>query len=91
MNALRRHAPKGATILNLARYGQFMSRKHKGDRDSITVRTPRPVGDVLRAEAERRGMFVSDYVSALLARQVGMPELAAMAEPREDQELPVAN
>lgn len=68
-----------------------MPQKHKGDRDTITVRTARPVGEHTRAEAERRGMFVGEYVSALLAREAGMPELAPMAEPREDQELPVAN
>lgn len=66
--------------------------RHKGDRDSLVTRMPRAVGEAARSEAERRGATISDFVAALIAREVGLPELAPMPEPikpRRQESLPL--
>lgn len=56
-------------------------RPSKGPRDAMMIRPHAEVGDAIRELAEAEGYTISGYVSALLAREVGRPELA----PKPDQ------
>lgn len=51
-------------------------RKSKGDRDNFAVKPMRPVGDVIRTNADKLGMTYGDYCAAILSTALGMPELA---------------
>lgn len=52
-------------------------RRSKGDRDHLTTRPPLVVGSAVRAKSKSLGYeYVSDYVAALLARDVEMDDLA---------------
>jgi len=64
-------------------------RPSKGDRDAFKVRPARPVGDRVRELADAAGMPYGEYISAILAREVGMPDLAPRAENADRQELPI--
>lgn len=67
-------------------------RPSKGDRDAFLVRPPRPIGNVIRQRANALGMSYSDFVSSVVARELGMtehfpqPSLHSTA-----QELPIAD
>lgn len=66
-------------------------RKSKGDRQALLSRVPDPIAEAVRERAEERGMTVSDYIASLLAREVGMTELApeAPATVHHQEELPI--
>jgi hypothetical protein len=64
-------------------------RKSKGDRDNFAVKPMRPVGDVIRANADRLGMTYGEYCAAILSTALGMPEYAPLPTPVEQQELPL--
>lgn len=67
-----------------------MPRAHKGDRDIMVTRPARAVGDEIRRRADEQGLTISDYVSRVLALEVGRPDLApAIPARRRDQELPL--
>ncbi len=67
-----------------------MPQRHKGDRLQLVSRTPTPVGEAVRHNAEERGMNVSDYIASILAREVGLPELAPVAAVQQSRvELPI--
>jgi hypothetical protein len=54
-------------------------RKSKGDRQALISRVPTPLADVVKAEADRRGMSLSDFIAASLAGTVGQPQLAPLS------------
>ena len=64
-------------------------RKSKGDRENFAVKPMRPVGDVIRANADRLGMTYGEYCAAILSTALGMPEYAPQPLPAEQQELPL--
>jgi len=64
-------------------------RKSKGDRDNFAVKPMRPVGDVIRANADRLGMTYGEYCAAILSTALGMPEYAPPTNAVEQQELPL--
>ena len=64
-------------------------RKSKGDRDNFAVKPMRPVGDLIRANADRLGMTYGEYCAAILSTALGMPEYAPQPTPVEQQELPL--
>jgi len=64
-----------------------MPRASKGDRDIMVARMPREVGDAVRRQAADAGVTLSDYIAALLAREVGRSDLAPPR--RLDEELPM--
>lgn len=68
-------------------------RPHKGPRDAMMIRPHEDIGRVVRARAEEAGYTVTGYVSAVLAREVGLPNLAPEPDgpPAEKQreELPL--
>lgn len=66
-----------------------MPRAHKGDRDMMVARMPRPVGDAVRQRARQQGVPLSDYIARVLAASVDMDHLAPPPPPRLDQELPM--
>lgn len=67
-------------------------RKLKGERAPIMSRVLMPVAEAIRDNAETRGISVNDYVASLLAREVGMPELAPEVPVRNKvEELPIAD
>ncbi|GGI42656.1 hypothetical protein GCM10010988_40130 [Cnuibacter physcomitrellae] len=51
-------------------------RQSKGDRRAIISRVPVPLGDAVSLAAHQRGMSVNDFVASVLAREVGMADLA---------------
>ena len=62
-------------------------RASKGERDLFLTRTTVPVGQSVRASAEREGyLSLSDYVAAVLAEHEGMPDQAPQPRPRSAQE-----
>lgn len=65
-------------------------RPSKGDRHKTMTSLPRPIHDVLKAQAEATGTPVSDLVADLVARGLGMPEYApAPPKIQYQQELPL--
>ncbi|QJU56278.1 toxin-antitoxin system HicB family antitoxin (plasmid) [Herbiconiux sp. SALV-R1] len=54
-------------------------RHGKGERTALISRVAPPLGEAVRVQAEERGMSVNDYVASVLAREVGMTELAPQA------------
>ena len=64
-------------------------RKSKGDRDNFAVKPMRPVGDVIRANADRLGMTYGEYCAAVLSNALGMPEYAPQPVTSDQQELPL--
>ncbi len=52
-----------------------MPRRHRGDRDSLTVRPPADVGAELRARAREAGMSVTDYGTLVMAAFLGRDDL----------------
>jgi len=64
-------------------------RPSKGDRDAMMIRPARSLGTLVREEAERRDMTISDYVATLLAEAHDRPDLAPTPPRRStDKELP---
>lgn len=53
-----------------------MGRPSKGERDQITAKPAKPLGMVIRANADLLHMSYGDYLVHLAAHQLGMPELA---------------
>jgi predicted HicB family RNase H-like nuclease len=66
-------------------------RQSKGDRQALISRVATPLGEAVREKAEARGMSVNDYIASVLAREVGMVDLAPQSPimPRY-QELPIS-
>jgi hypothetical protein len=69
-------------ILNAHRFSAMTSQRYrggrqsKGDRQALISRVATPLGEAVREKAEARGMSVNDYIASVLAREVGMAELA---------------
>jgi hypothetical protein len=61
-----------------------MGRRTKGDRDTLVVRVMRPMGDTIRRNANECGISINDYVTAILARELEMPEYVPVV-PADDQ------
>ena len=67
-------------------------RNSKGDRLQLISRVATPVGEAVRESAEAHGMSVNDFIASVLAREVGMAELAPQSPVREKrQELPISD
>lgn len=66
-----------------------MGQPHKGERAYIATRPPKRVADALRAQADQRGMSVSEYVAAVLAQDVGLPDAVPLRQPKTQRELPL--
>jgi predicted HicB family RNase H-like nuclease len=67
-------------------------RNSKGDRLQLISRVATPVGEAVRESAEARGMSVNDFIASVLAREVGMADLAPQYPVRQmPQELPIAD
>lgn len=68
-----------------------MGRQHMGEREFIAARPPKVVADAVRARADLHGVSLSQYVSALLADAVGLPEAVPLPDLPESgqQELPL--
>lgn len=66
-----------------------VGRKSKGDRHLIASRVPRAIADRAFAEAGERGMSMSDFVAAVLAERYERTDLIAMAEPTQEERLPL--
>jgi len=49
-------------------------RPSKGDRDHIVSRPPDPIGEAVRASADKAGLSISEYVANVLATAHGLPE-----------------
>lgn len=61
---------------------------HKGDRDQITTRPPREVGEIIRAQAKEARVPVGDLISAILSEYVQLSHLMPMPSTiTEQQEL----
>ena len=72
---------------NMARINR--GRPSKGDRDAFMTKPARPVGDAIRHNAEELDMTYGDYIAAILARELGMPEYAPLPPHSNDEELPI--
>ena len=65
-------------------------RKSKGDRQALISRIPDPIADAVRERADERGMSLSDYIASVLAREVGMSDLAPESAVHHQEELPIS-
>ena len=67
-----------------------MGRQHMGEREFIAARPPTRVADAARARAAERGVSLSQYVSALMASDVGLPDAVPLPDIPDSpqQELP---
>lgn len=54
----------------------LMGRPSKGERDAITAKPYVPLGEVIRRNAKLLGMTPGDYMVALTAHALGMPDQA---------------
>jgi hypothetical protein len=68
---------------HMARYKAGPGRPSKGDRDAFVTRPARDVGNEIRRRAEEAGMPYGEYIAALLAYQVGRPDLAPRSAVQE--------
>ena len=50
----------------------------------------RPIADAVRERADERGMSLSDYIASVLAREVGMSDLAPESVVHHQEELPIS-
>ena len=97
MNNVRHAAPNllvpGTVRLNgrMNKSGSRGGRPTKGDRDAFKVRPARAVGDLVRERAEAAGMTYGDFISAILSREVGLPDLAPQPPHATDEELPITD
>lgn len=64
-------------------------RPGRGERDQLLARPPMPVGDAFRDRAEALGISISDYMSALIAREVGLGDMAPMPKGPKQQTAPL--
>jgi hypothetical protein len=71
----------------MARNG--IGRPHKGDRDAFLTKPARPLGIAIREHADSAGMSYGDYIAAILARELGMPEYAPVPPGPRQEELPI--
>lgn len=67
-----------------------MPQPHRGDRAPVLSRPPRAVRDAVKAAADAHGVSVSDYVAIVLAKEVGMADLApSLPGPSAQGSLPI--
>jgi len=66
-----------------------LGRRTKGDRDTLIVRVMRPMGDQVRQNADDLGVSITDYVTAILARELNMPEHAPPVPAADQLALPI--
>jgi len=64
-----------------------MPRIHKGDRDQMTTRPPREVGELVRAKAKEAGVPVGDMIAAILSEYVQLSHLLPIPSTITQQEL----
>jgi hypothetical protein len=64
-------------------------RPSKGQRKFLATRAPLPLAQEAAARADELGMSVSDYLSTLLARDLGRPEFAPKPVDPSRLELPI--
>lgn len=62
----------------------------KGDRSAITCRVPIAHRKVIEEAAAEQGMGLSDYVSMVLARSLGLADPEFLSRNRSQEELPLA-
>lgn len=60
-------------------------RPSKGPRGQHTVRAPLPVSEAGRARAESLGLDFSEYVTLLMAHDLGLDQFAPTPRPQADQ------
>lgn len=65
-----------------------IGRPSKGERDAFMTKPAAPLGAVIRQRAEEARMTYGEYIAAILARELGMPEYAPQP-PRRHEELPI--
>lgn len=95
-----RHAPKiaeflildSAKVCSMAEQRYRGGRKSKGEREALHTRVDPLVSEAVRARAADRGMSLNDFVASVLAREVGMTNLAPQAPIRQKpEELPISD
>ncbi len=64
-------------------------RPSKGERDAFLTKPALPVGELIRANSENLGMSYGDYISAIVANHLGLPEYAPHPSMSEQEELPL--
>lgn len=65
-----------------------MAQPHKGKRELMATRVQAGAAQRVRHEAAARGQSLSEYIAAVLCREVGCPELAPPEKPEQSKPLP---
>ena len=65
---------KAPMVRSMARNG--IGRPSKGERDAILAKPPLAFGEILKERAEQHGMSYGDYLVALAAEALQMPQFA---------------
>lgn len=63
-------------------------RPSKGDRTLMAARIPNAAAEKVRIEAAARGQSLSEYIAAVMCREVGLPDLAPAENPAKAEDLP---
>lgn len=79
----------GARVIRMARRARY-GPEPKGDRDHFNFRLPKSDLAHYRAEAERAGLPLSDYLAWKLAEAHGLPAPAYVTRSRRQEVLDVA-
>lgn len=91
---IRDTPPRGGFLNENARLTCHMARNgigrpSKGDRDAFLTKPARPLGELIREQADAAGMTYGDYIAVILARELGMPEYAPALPRPQREELPI--
>lgn len=86
--AATRSTPNLPARNSFMRFDGRMAQPSKGDRVQMASRIPRPAADRVRHEAAARGQSLSEYIAAVLCREVGLPDLAPPENPAKAEDLP---
>lgn len=62
----------------------LMGRPSKGERDAILAKPPIAFGKILKQKAEEQGLHYGDYLVALAAQALDMPQFTPKSE-RDNQ------
>lgn len=66
-----------------------MAQPHKGDRELVSSRLPRPLADLVREAAQARDISISAYIAEVLADRHGLTDLVPLTKPTDKGTLPL--
>lgn len=84
-----RHAAKKTFPLTIDRFDESMGRPSKGPRVSIMAKPAPQLAEIIKTNADAVGMAYGEYITAIVAESLGMPEYAPKPPRDRGNELPI--